>query len=78
MEISNEIKGIGELSFVDEEENVRAMMFKIDKLFSEHHMVFEGETRMIHNCPSCGKTWNCGKDCRFGKSKLQCAKCGGA
>jgi len=40
MEISNQIKGMGELSFIDEEENVRAMMFKIDKLFSEHHMVF--------------------------------------
>jgi len=43
MEISNQIKGMGELSFIDEEENVRAMMFKIDKLFSEHHVVFEGK-----------------------------------
>ena len=41
MEISNQIKGMGELSFIDEEENVRAMMVEIDKLFSKHHVVFE-------------------------------------
>ena len=48
MEISNQIKGMGELSFIDEEETVRAMMFKIDKLFSEHHVIFERKPECIH------------------------------
>jgi len=41
MEISNQIEGMGELSFIDDEGNVRKLMGKIDKLFSENHVVFE-------------------------------------
>jgi len=40
MEISNQIEGIGELSFIDDEEKVRTMMFKIDELFRKQHVVF--------------------------------------
>ncbi len=41
MEISNQIEGIGELSFIDDEETVRRMMLKIDELFRKPHVVFE-------------------------------------
>jgi len=41
MEISNQIEGIGELSFIDDEDKVRNMMFKIDELFRKQDVVFE-------------------------------------
>lgn len=40
VEISNQIEGIGELSFIDDEDKVRNMMFKIDELFRKQHVVF--------------------------------------